>query len=466
MFSTADGYVQLAANGENIAQYSASPTQDAKWVFAKPVTFGSSVAGTGGYTLPTADGSNQYALTTNGSGIVSWTAVVNSITAGTNLNTTTNATTGDVTVNLDTTLTGLVEVDVGSLVISNNEIAGASGIGDVVIETSDGVIDYTWTFGTDGNASFAGQIKNINDPTDPQDAATKYYVDSVAAGLHIHDPAMAATPDTLAAITGGTVTYNNGVSGVGATLTLSTPMTILDNYSLHNGDRVLVKNETDVFTNGIYSWATGGTVLTRVADFNNIEEVGGGDFLFIQEGTQYGSTGWVQTNTTTAIGVSDITFSQFSGQGTFLAGDGIALNGNVFSVNLENNSGLTLSTNKLQVASSIAGDGLDYTSGVISVVGTSNRISVSSNSIDIASTYIGQASITTVGTVTTGTWNGDTVAESYGGTGHTSYTRSDLLIGNVSGGLSILGIGGPGQVLRVNAAGTDIEYADLDGGTY
>ena len=466
MFSTADGYVQLAANGVNIAQYSASPTQDAKWVFAKPVTFGSSVAGTGGYTLPTADGSNQYALTTNGSGIVSWTAVVNSLTAGTNLNTTSDATTGNVTVNLDTTLTGLVEVDVGSLVISDNEIAGASGIGDVVIETSDGSVNYTWTFGTDGNASFPGQIKNLNDPTDPQDAATKYYVDHVAAGLHVHAPAMAATTDTLAAITGGTVTYNNGTAGVGATLTLSTPLTILDNYTLHANDRILVKNEATASYNGIYSWATGGTVLTRAVDFNNTQEVGGGDFLFVQEGTQYGSTGWVQTNTTTAIGVSDITFSQFSGQGTFLAGDGIKLTGNVFSVDLETNSGLTVATHKLQVASSIAGDGLTYTGGVLNVVGTSNRISVSSNAVDISSNYIGQSSITTVGTVTTGTWHGDTVAEAYGGTGKTSYTTGDLLTGNNSGGLSILGIGLPGQVLRVNSAGTEVEYADLDGGTY
>jgi hypothetical protein len=419
------------------------------------------------YNFPSANGATGQVLTTDAStGALSWSNIVNSLTAGTNLNTTSDATTGNVTVNLDTTLTNLVEIDVGSLVISNNEIAGESGIGDVVIETSDGSVNYTWTFGTDGNASFPGQIKNLNDPTDPQDAATKYYVDHIAAGLHVHTPAMAATTDTLAAITGGTVTYNNGTSGVGATLTLSTPLTILDNYTLHDGDRVLVKNESDLYKNGIYTWATGGTVLTRADDFNNIEEIGGGDFLFVQHGTQYGSTGWVQVNTTTSIGVSDIQFSQFSGQGTFLAGDGIALSGNVFSVNLETNSGLTLSTHKLQVASSIAGNGLSYSSGVIAVNTDGTTLTISGDTLQIANTYSGQTSINTVGTITTGTWHGNTVTEAYGGTGKTSYTRSDLLVGNNSGGLSILGIGQPGQVLRVNAAGNDIEYADLDGGTY
>jgi hypothetical protein len=59
------------------------------------------------------------------------------------------------------------------------------------------------------------------DPTSALQLATKQYVDAVAEGLHIHASCAAATTGTLASITGGTVTYNNGASGVGATLTLS-----------------------------------------------------------------------------------------------------------------------------------------------------------------------------------------------------------------------------------------------------
>jgi hypothetical protein len=170
------------------------------------------------------------------------------------------------------------------------------------------------------------------DPTSALQLATKQYVDAVAEGLHIHAPSAAATTGTLASITGGTVTYNNGTAGVGATLTLSVALTVLDGYTLLNGDRVLVKNEVAQANNGIYTWATGGTVLTRATDFDTATEMASGDFSFVTNGTLYANTGWVQTDPVTVVGTSPVTWIQFSGAGTYTAGTGLTLTGTQFSI--------------------------------------------------------------------------------------------------------------------------------------
>jgi hypothetical protein len=170
------------------------------------------------------------------------------------------------------------------------------------------------------------------DPTSALQLATKQYVDAVAEGLHIHASCAAATTGTLASITGGTVTYNNGTAGVGATLTLSVALTVLDGYTLLNGDRVLVKNEVASANNGIYTWATGGTVLTRATDFDTAAEMASGDFTFISNGTLYANTGWVQTDPVTIVGTSPVTWVQFSGAGTYTAGTGLTLVGSQFSL--------------------------------------------------------------------------------------------------------------------------------------
>jgi len=170
------------------------------------------------------------------------------------------------------------------------------------------------------------------DPTSALQLATKQYVDAVAEGLHVHASCAAATTGTLASITGGTVTYNNGTAGVGATLTLSVALTALDGYTLLNGDRVLVKNEVATANNGIYTWATGGTVLTRATDFDTAVEMASGDFTFVSNGTLYGSTGWVQTDPVTVVGTSPVTWIQFSGSGAYTAGTGLTLTGTQFSI--------------------------------------------------------------------------------------------------------------------------------------
>ena len=170
------------------------------------------------------------------------------------------------------------------------------------------------------------------DPTTALQLATKQYVDAVAEGLHIHASCDAATPNTLAALTGGTVTYNNGTSGVGATLTLSSPLTVVDGYTLLNGNRLMVKNEVAQANNGIYTWATGGTVLTRATDFDTSAEIASGDYSFVTNGTLYASTGWVQTQPVTTVGTDAIIWQQFSGAGTYTAGTGLTLTGTQFSI--------------------------------------------------------------------------------------------------------------------------------------
>jgi hypothetical protein len=170
------------------------------------------------------------------------------------------------------------------------------------------------------------------DPTSALQLATKQYVDAVAEGLHVHAACAAATTGTLASITGGTVTYNNGTAGVGATLTLSVALTVLDGYTLLNGDRVLVKNEATQANNGIYTWATGGLVLTRATDFDTAAEMASGDFTFVINGTLYANTGWVQTDPVTIVGTSPVTWIQFSGAGAYTAGTGLTLTGTQFSI--------------------------------------------------------------------------------------------------------------------------------------
>ena len=166
---------------------------------------------------------------------------------------------------------------------------------------------------------------------------TKSYVDAVAEGLHVHEAVAAATTDTLAVLSGGSVTYNNGTSGVGATLTLSNALSTIDGYSLVNGDRILVKDQANQAHNGIYI-RTSSTILTRATDFDTVAEIASGDFLFVTNGTLNGQNGYVQTEVTVTIGSSNINFEQFSGAGQIIAGSALTKTGNQLDVAVDNSS--------------------------------------------------------------------------------------------------------------------------------
>ena len=175
-------------------------------------------------------------------------------------------------------------------------------------------------------------ISNLATPIASSDAATKQYVDDVVQGLNIHDACAAATPATLATITTGTITYNNGTAGVGANLVTTGTFNLIDGVNVQTaGTRILVKNEANTAHNGIYVWSNA-TVITRAADFNSVPEVEAGDFTFVTSGTAYDNTGWVQTDVVVTIGTDPIQFTQFSGAGSYTAGTGLTLTGSVFSI--------------------------------------------------------------------------------------------------------------------------------------
>src|SRR6056300_1495705 len=234
-----------------------------------------------------------------------------------------------------TDIAGLTSLVVDSLTINGSSITTTASNTDINL-TPHGTGVVKVPSGYDQRAGF-----------DTDSLVPKSYVDAIAEGLHVHASTKAATTQTLALESGDTVTYNNGTLGVGATLTLSTGISTLDGYTLVDGDRILIKDESTQAHNGIYI-RTSSTVFTRATDFDTTAEIASGDFLFVENGTTNGSNGYVQTETTTTIGTSAINFEQFSGAGQIDAGAALSKTGNQLNVEVDNSS-IEVSADALRV---------------------------------------------------------------------------------------------------------------------
>ena len=243
----------------------------------------------------------------------------------------------------NTDLAGLTSLTVDSLTLNGQDISTSANNDNVTISPH-GTGTVTVPSGYKDRAGFAADS-----------LATKEYVDSASSGLDVKDSCRVATTAAL------TVTYdqsNGRLDNAGTQAAL-----VIDGVTLSVNDRVLVKNQAEARQNGLYVVSDIGSNssnwrLTRAADADAGNELTGGTFTFVEEGTANSDNGYVFTHNgtptltdNTLSNNTELPISQFSGAGQVVAGAALVKAGNTLDVNVDNSS-IEVVSDALQVKAS------------------------------------------------------------------------------------------------------------------
>jgi hypothetical protein len=270
-------------------------------------------------------------------------STTNALTIGTGLTGTSFNGGSAVTIAIDSTVATLT----GAQTLTNKTISGASNTLSNIANAS--LTNSQITLGTTNIALGATSLTPAGltsvtvtqNPVAALDLATKQYVDTlVSSGITFHTPVKYEVPSINL-----NATYNNGASGVGATLTNAGALVAFtpDGTVASVNDRILVYNQTNQAENGVYVVTTVGSgsvawVLTRASDADTYAlksptGLGEGDAFFITSGsTGAGETYVCNTVGVITFGTTAITFVQISSTQIYSAGTGLTLTGTQFSI--------------------------------------------------------------------------------------------------------------------------------------
>lgn len=197
-------------------------------------------------------------------------------------------------------------------------------------KVTSGVIIAAGTNPFSGNQDMGGfKITGAADPSSATDYATKQYVDAAAVGLDVKPSVRVATAAALPAYTRTTNVI---------TATVNAALAAVDGVTLVLNDRLLLKDGAAGADNGLYYVSQVGTgatpyTLTRTTDADVSAEVTAGLYVFVEEGTVNADSGWIlTTNNPITLNTTALTFVQFTGLGSIMAGFGLTKTGSVIDV--------------------------------------------------------------------------------------------------------------------------------------
>lgn len=312
--------------------------------------------------------------------------------------------------------------------------------------------------------------------------ATTNYVDStVETGVRWNEAVDLATATTLP----NSPTYSNGTAGVGATLTAgSNARIVVDGVNGTAGDRVLVKNQSSALQNGIYTITTQGDgstayVLTRATD--NDASLYAGDATWALSGSTNANQGFILTSEGTGtnevhtLGTDSLTYTQFTGLTSVVAGTNLSKTGN--TLNLDSSLTGLSSVTSTSFTGDLTGDVTGNVTGDVTGNITSSGTSTFSGSVNLNGATVSNAAFNLTGSLTgnvTGDLTGDVYASNgiskvlESGTDGTDATFTGDLTGDVSGNVTgnvtgdltgdVFASNGTSKILDSGTDGTDATF--------